>query len=92
MEDDGSAGSVASVAGSCAAAREAVATFDSARLPEASGSYRFALAFQDEAQARNAALRLAYADWLNNRLLNRLTTTEAASPASSLPQRYWGAR
>jgi D-amino peptidase len=39
-----------------AAAREAVANLDAARLPDTSSSYRFALTFQDEAQARNAAL------------------------------------
>jgi len=131
-----------------AAAREAVAALDSARLPEASASYRFALTFQDETQARYAALvpgselladqltvqfrtadfeegyrqslrlirlagaanqitamqsvlgaqpnatalRLAYGEWLDNRFLNRPSTTEAASPASAPPRRYWGAR
>jgi len=38
------------------AAREALAGLDAARLPEFPGPYRFALTFQDEAQARNAAL------------------------------------
>jgi D-amino peptidase len=38
------------------AAREALAGLDSARLPDFAGPYRFALTFQDEAQARNAAL------------------------------------
>jgi D-amino peptidase len=131
-----------------AAAREAVVALEAARLPETSSAYRFALTFQDEAQARNAALvpgselltdqrtvqfkaadfeegyrqslrlirlagaagqitamesvlgaqpnatalRLEYADWLDNRFLNRLSTTEAASPASAPPRRYWGAR
>jgi len=39
-----------------AAAKEAVAALASAQLPEYPGPYRFALTFQDEAQARNAAL------------------------------------
>jgi D-amino peptidase len=39
-----------------AAAREAVAALASAQLPAYPGPYRFALTFQDEAQARNAAL------------------------------------
>ena len=39
-----------------AAAKEAVEALASARLPEMPGPYRFALTFQDEAQARNAAL------------------------------------
>jgi len=39
-----------------AAAREAVAALASAQLPVYPGPYRFALTFQDEAQARNAAL------------------------------------
>jgi D-amino peptidase len=38
-----------------AAAREAVAALASAQLPAYPGPYRFALTFQDEAQARNAA-------------------------------------
>ena len=38
------------------AARDALANLASARLPEWQGPYRFALTFQDEAQARNAAL------------------------------------
>jgi len=38
------------------AAREAMLALNSARLPEFAGPYRFALTFQDEAQARNAAL------------------------------------
>jgi D-amino peptidase len=38
------------------AAREALLALDSARLPDHPGPYRFALTFQDEAQARNAAL------------------------------------
>jgi D-amino peptidase len=38
------------------AAREALLALDSARLPEFPGPYRFALTFQDEAQARNAML------------------------------------
>jgi D-amino peptidase len=39
-----------------AAAKEAIEALASARLPEFPGPYRFALTFQDEAQARNAAL------------------------------------
>lgn len=39
-----------------AAAREAVAALGSAQLPTWPGPYRFALTFQDEAQAKNAAL------------------------------------
>jgi D-amino peptidase len=39
-----------------AAAREGLTRLSSAKLPEFSGPYRFALTFQDEAQARNAAL------------------------------------
>jgi D-amino peptidase len=39
-----------------AAAREAVLSLAEARLPEPGGPYRFALTFQDEGQARNAAL------------------------------------
>jgi hypothetical protein len=38
------------------AAREAMQALDSAGLPVYPGPYRFALTFQDEAQARNAAL------------------------------------
>ncbi len=38
------------------AAREAVLALDSARLPDWPGPYRFALTFQDEAQARLASL------------------------------------
>lgn len=38
------------------AAREALETLGAARLPEFPGPYRFALTFQDEAQAQNAAL------------------------------------
>lgn len=38
------------------AAREAIANLASAKLPEWNGPFRFALTFQDEAQARNAAL------------------------------------
>lgn len=38
-----------------AAAREAIANLANAKLPEWPGPYRFALTFQDEAQARNAA-------------------------------------
>ena len=38
------------------AAREAILALDSARLPEVPGPYRFALTFQDEAQARLASL------------------------------------
>jgi D-amino peptidase len=39
------------------AAREAIQQIDAAKLPDASGPFRFALTFQDEAQARNAALQ-----------------------------------
>jgi len=39
-----------------AAAKEAVEGLASAKLPDMTGPYRFALTFQDEAQARNAAL------------------------------------
>ncbi|OGD22156.1 MAG: hypothetical protein A2W03_09700 [Candidatus Aminicenantes bacterium RBG_16_63_16] len=39
-----------------AAAREAVTALASAQIPSYPGPYRFALTFQDEAQARNAAL------------------------------------
>ena len=39
-----------------AAAREALQRLAEAKLPDWSGPYRFALTFQDEAQARNAAL------------------------------------
>ena len=39
-----------------AAAREALQKLDAARLREVPGPYRFALTFQDEAQARNASL------------------------------------
>jgi D-aminopeptidase len=38
------------------AAREAVQQIDAARLPDLAGPFRFALTFQDEAQARIAAL------------------------------------
>jgi D-amino peptidase len=38
------------------AAREALLALDTARLPDFPGPYRFALTFQDEAQARNAML------------------------------------
>lgn len=38
------------------AAREALLALNSAKLPEFAGPYRFALTFQDEAQARNAML------------------------------------
>jgi len=38
------------------AAREALQKLDAARLPEFPGPYRFALTFQDEVQAQNAAL------------------------------------
>jgi len=38
------------------AARDGLRALESARLPEMPGPYRFALTFQDEAQARNAAL------------------------------------
>jgi len=38
------------------AAREAIANLSAARLPEWEGPFRFALTFQDEGQARNAAL------------------------------------
>jgi D-amino peptidase len=38
------------------AAREALQKLDAVRLPEFPGPYRFALTFQDEAQAQNAAL------------------------------------
>jgi D-amino peptidase len=38
------------------AAREGLLALDPARLPEFPGPYRFALTFQDEAQARNAML------------------------------------
>jgi D-amino peptidase len=39
-----------------AAAREAIQQLDAARLPDLAGPFRFALTFQDEAQARNASL------------------------------------
>ena len=39
-----------------AAARDALTRLSEAKLPEWPGPYRFALSFQDEAQARNAAL------------------------------------
>lgn len=38
------------------AAREALQRLSEAKIPEWAGPYRFALAFQDDAQARNAAL------------------------------------
>jgi D-amino peptidase len=38
------------------AAREALLALESARLPDLPGPYRFALTFQDEGQARNAAM------------------------------------
>ncbi|MBZ5494943.1 MAG: M55 family metallopeptidase [Acidobacteriia bacterium] len=38
------------------AAKDGLLALESARLPEIPGPYRFALSFQDEAQARNAAL------------------------------------
>ncbi|MBE3072588.1 MAG: M55 family metallopeptidase, partial [Acidobacteria bacterium] len=39
-----------------AAARDAIQQLESAKLPDLSGPFRFALTFQDEAQAQNASL------------------------------------
>lgn len=50
-----------------AAAREALENLANAKLPEWPGPYRFALTFQDEAQARNAAL-IPGSEMLANRI------------------------